>query len=218
MYNDNFNTNPDEFFGDYFNYFNNMQPVNRPDPFNSLYIALGIVIALGVVFSIFFLRKKNENKFKGFKRGLYNFLNLNKFYAEDIVRILNILSLLAISTTGIWMMFSGMVASGIALLILGNVGARIFFELTVMFIILCRKTVSMDKRLSKLEAFYSDDFEEDEPDACGFDCDECSDCGYEEPCSEGNIDLCVSCDGCKDAEIGEPHGSAEAPEPEAVKN
>ena len=44
---------------------------------------------------------------------------------------------------------------GAGLLVLGNLAARICCELVMMFIILCRKTVSVDRRLSKIEGAFT---------------------------------------------------------------
>ncbi len=190
MYNDNFNMNPDDFFGGYFDYFNKIEPIQRQNPFTSLYIALGLAVCVGVILSLLFLRKKNEKKVKGVLKIVYNFLNMNKFYAEDILRLLNLLSLLAISTGGVWLLFNGFTARGLILLVLGNVASRIIFELAVMFVILCRKSVSMDKRLSRLEAFYSEDFSDDRSEECDF-CDSgCGECDCEECVQYGDYAEC----------------------------
>ena len=68
----------------------------------------------------------------------------------------------------------------------------------MMFIILCRKTVSVDKKLDKITDFYSDDFGYEDFSAVEAEdsqaCDNCGSC--EEAC-----DGCESaCDGCAETE------------------
>ena len=58
------------------------------------------------------------------------------------------------------------------MLVVVNIVLRISVELVLMFIILCRKTVSMDRRLSKIENFYVENYGddwggEDEEPSCG---------------------------------------------------
>lgn len=60
----------------------------------------------------------------------------------------------------------GSFIAGVCAIVIGNVALRISMELLLMFVILCKNTVSMDRRLSKIEAFYED--------RCGEDRGECS--------------------------------------------
>ena len=123
-------------------------------------VAILVAMILAVVFYFTFLSKKNEGKFKGFAAKVYNFFNFNKFYVEDVLRLIYVVSVAFLLVVSLAVLFSASFIAGLLLLVLGNVALRIGYELIMMFIILCRKTVSVDKRLEKIGKFYSDDFDE----------------------------------------------------------
>ena len=105
-----------------------------------------LAIVAGVVLFATFMNKKHEGKHQGFWQRVYNFLNFNRFYAENILRFLYIITVCVL---------------GAGLLVLGNLAARICFELLMMLIIFCRKTVSIDRRLSRLEDIFTVDTDEE---------------------------------------------------------
>lgn len=144
-------------------------------------VAILVAMILAVVFYFTFLSKKNEGKFKGFAAKVYNFFNFNKFYVEDVLRLIYVVSVAFLLVVSLAVLFSASFIAGLLLLVLGNVALRIGYELIMMFIILCRKTVSVDKRLEKIGKFYSDDFDEgvcaeDAPEAAGESCAGCCGC------------------------------------------
>lgn len=148
-------------------------------------IAVLVAIILGIVLYFTFLRKENEGKYTGWKETVYNFFNFNKFYTEEIMKLLYVMLTAAFTVIGIFMLFINL-TTGLILLVVGNVALRVSYEMIMMFVILCRKTVSMDKKMDKVVAFYGDDFddgkceevEEEEDDtlefSCGGDCGGCS--------------------------------------------
>ena len=79
---------------------------------------------------------------------------------------------------------------GICQLILLNVVLRIVFELLMMFIMLCRKTVSVDRRLSQIEKYYDDSYDaycdETEEGCCSGTCESCEE-SCEEKCEPEDI-------------------------------
>ena len=121
-----------------------------------------LAVIVGVVLFVTFMSKKHEGKHQGFLEKVYNFLNFNRFYAENLVRLLYVIAVCVLVLVGIALMLLGLDAHasaifwmGAGLLVLGNLAARICCELVMMFIILCRKTVSVDRRLSKMEGAFS---------------------------------------------------------------
>ena len=171
-------------------------------------IAILVAIILGVVLYFTFLNKKNEGKYTGTPGKIYNFLNFNKFYAEDILKLLYIISAAVLTVASIIFMFLGtktFVAS-LLLLVLGNVSLRVGYELVMMFIILCRKTVSVDRRLEKIEKFYGDDFDQGESteEFCAEDSCPESGCGADPQSCES--DPCCGCtaEDCRPGEDNEP--------------
>lgn len=171
-------------------------------------IAILVAIILGVVLYFTFLNKKNEGKYTGTPEKIYNFLNFNKFYAEDILKLLYIISAAVLTVASIIFMFLGtktFVAS-LLLLVLGNVSLRVGYELVMMFIILCRKTVSVDRRLEKIEKFYGDDFDQGESaeEFCAEDSCPESGCGADPQSCKS--DPCCGCtaEDCRPGEDNEP--------------
>ncbi len=127
-----------------------------------------LAIVAGVVLFATFMNKKHEGKHQGFWQRVYNFLNFNRFYAENILRFLYIIIVCVLVFVGIALMilaadagYAGFFWMGAGLLVLGNLAARICFELLMMLIIFCRKTVSIDRRLSRLEDIFTVDTDEE---------------------------------------------------------
>ena len=65
-----------------------------------------------------------------------------------------IVTAVIITVMGIAAMFSVEFFSGLLTVVIGNVALRVAYELIMMFIILCKKTVSIDKKLDKIAKFY----------------------------------------------------------------
>ena len=154
------------------------------------YVNYGLIMAisavaaviLGVVLYFVFLRKRNEGRFSGFRKTMYNLLTFNRFYAENIIKFLYVLGACVATIFGIVMIVLGSFVAGIVMLVVVNIILRVFTELIMMFIILCRKTVSVDRRLSRIEDFYVENYGDDWGDAAGED--------------EADEDGCGSCGGC----------------------
>lgn len=122
-------------------------------------IAAIVAAALGAVLFFTFFKKKNEGKFRGAKGKLYNFMNLNRFYAEEILRFLYIFLTCIVTAAGIVTIITGSFLMGFMELVAGNIGLRVVFELLMMFIILCRKAVHIDKKLAAIEKYYDDGYD-----------------------------------------------------------
>ena len=116
-------------------------------------IAIGILVAF--ILCVTFLRKKNEDNHHGRNRKLYNFLTMNKFYSEDIIKVLYVFTACVITFGGIAYIFRRWYI-GIAIIVAGNLLARLSFELFEMFIVLVRQTTGISKKLSSIEKFYQD--------------------------------------------------------------
>jgi len=178
-----------DMFYDYYDYYSTpvVSFVNH-----TLILAVAAVIAIiaGIVLCATFLKKSNEGKYAGFRGKLYNALTFNRFYAENIIKFVYIIAACIVTVMGIVLIVMGSFFAGIMMLVVVNIVLRISVELVLMFIILCRKTVSMDRRLSKIENFYVENYgddwggEDEEPscggcgsddeESCGGDCGTCS--------------------------------------------
>lgn len=182
-----------------------------------LVVAVLAAIILGVVLYFTFLSKKNEGKYKGVTEKIYNFFSFNKFYTEEIMKLLYIVMAAVLVVVGVVMLFTYSLVGGLLILVLGNILLRICYELIMMFIILCRKTVSVDKKLDKITDFYSDDFGyEDFSAEEAEDSQACDNCGS---CEEACVGCESACDGAEtedsavtvedSAEATEEHGADE---------
>lgn len=172
-------------------------------------IAILAVIILAVVLNFTFLSKKNEGKYTGFLGKLYNFLCFNKFYLEEILKLLYVVSAAVITAVGLFTMFSVNFIAGLVMIVFGNIGTRIVYELAMMFIILCRKTVSVDKKLDKISKFYGDDFDDEpsEPERETSEVFENGNCSTEESSLKETVEedcggLCNECSGCTEQDDG----------------
>ena len=162
-----------------------------------LVVAVLAAIILGVVLYFTFLSKKNEGKYKGVTEKIYNFFSFNKFYTE-IMKLLYIVMAAVLVVVGVVMLFTYSLVGGLLILVLGNILLRICYELIMMFIILCRKTVSVDKKLDKITDFYSDDFGYE--DFSAVEAEDSQACDNFGSCEEA-CDGCESaCDGCAETE------------------
>ena len=152
------------------------------------WIVAGVAALAGLVLFFTLFKKSNEGKFQGKKGKIYNFFNFNRFYTEDLVRLLYIMCALGMLAGGIYYAFAGYVVLGLIIAIGGNVLLRLLSELIIICMVVTRRVVSMDKKLSRIEKFYEDDYSdwEDKPstelqgleelddlDCTGY-CDSCS--------------------------------------------
>ena len=101
-------------------------------------IAAAVSVLLGILLFFTFFRKKNEGKYTGVKGKLYQLMNFNRFYAEEILRFLYIVGTCCATVCGVVSIILGSFLMGICQLILLNVVLRIIFELLMMFIMLCQ--------------------------------------------------------------------------------
>lgn len=157
-----------------------------------------LAVILGVVLFFTVLQRKNEGKFTGVKGKLYDFLNVNRFYTEDIIRLFYVITVCVVTLVGLTKIVLGGFFSGLFLIVLGNIIARVSYECLLMFFVLVRKTVAIDKKLAGIEKFYGDDFADgccgaDEDDACfGDEADDINDACFGD-CAQDEESTCSGC-------------------------
>ena len=111
---------------------------------------ISIIAAIAGAFVLFFvfLPKKNENKFKGFAKWLYDFLDFKKMTLEVILKICYMI-------TAIYLTLSSL--SYIAInpllfllqLTLGNILARVAYEGAILLLKIHKELVEINKNTSK---------------------------------------------------------------------
>ena len=109
-------------------------------------ISLIIAIAGGIAAYIFFLPAKNEGKFTGFVKWLYEFLSFKFLTIEVILKVAYIV--LAIYTT---LSAFGFIGTSAILffgtLIIGNLVLRIAFEGALLLIMLYKNTKEINSKI-----------------------------------------------------------------------
>ena len=75
------------------------------DILSAMPIAILVAIILGVVLYCTFLKKENEDKYTGWKKVAYDCFNFNKFYTEDIMKLVYVMLTAAFVVVGLFMLF-----------------------------------------------------------------------------------------------------------------
>ena len=75
---------------------------------------------------------------------------------EEVMKLLYLVSAVVITVIGIGTLFETFIG-GLLVIVVGNIALRVGYELMMMFIILCRKTVSIDRKLEKMTGSCDDD-------------------------------------------------------------
>lgn len=128
--------------------------------FNSVDILrwLGIFTALAatVLAFIFILPENKREKLPKIGKIVHDILNMKELYLEKVIRAVYVFLTLCCIIVGVLMMFGfrefyGEIewygGYGLLLAILGPVVLRLFFEATMMFILLVKNTISINNKL-----------------------------------------------------------------------
>lgn len=119
---------------------------------NTVWVIISAVIAVigGIVLYFTFLSKKNEGKYTGFLGWMYDFLTFKKMVIENILKICYLI-FASFITLASFAVISNSFLSFIMVLVLGNLFARITYELFLVVLIICRNTTDISKKLDKKE-------------------------------------------------------------------
>lgn len=115
---------------------------------DSTWLIVSAVLAIvgGIAAYVFFISKKNKGEYIGFVAWLHDFLNFKKFFVEVILKVMYIVTAIYI-TLGSFSFISSSVASFFLVLIVGNIIARIGYELILMTLTLVRNTTEINAKL-----------------------------------------------------------------------
>ena len=116
----------------------------------SVWIIVSIILAIigGILIYFLFLNKKNEGKFNGFVGWLYDFLSFKKMFMEALLKITYLIVALYITLSSFALIGTSFIAF-LAMLIIGNVVARLVYEFSLLLLVICRNTTEINKKLSK---------------------------------------------------------------------
>lgn len=117
-----------------------------------IWTVISAVVAVigGLVLYFTFLKKKNDGKFTGFLGWMYDFLTFKKMMIEEILRVCYLITAIFI-TLGSFAVISVSFLGFIGTLILGNILARMVYEFSLVLLIICRNTTSINAKLNKFE-------------------------------------------------------------------
>ena len=110
-------------------------------------ISLILGVSGGILTYFLFLTKKNEGKFKGFVKWLYEFLSFKKMCIEVILKIVYLM--LTIYITLASFAFISTPAAFFGLLILGNLTIRVMFEFSLLFLMMFNQVKEINDKMKK---------------------------------------------------------------------
>ena len=115
----------------------------------SVWMIVSIILAIigGILIYFLFLSKKNEGKFNGFVGWLYDFLSFKKMFMEALLKITYLIVALYITLSSFALIGSSFIGF-LAMLIIGNVVARLVYEFSLLLLVICRNTTEINKKLS----------------------------------------------------------------------
>lgn len=117
---------------------------------SAVWIIISMVLAVvgGIVLYFTFLKKDNEGKYTGFWGWMYDFLTFKKLTIESVLKILYLICALFITLSSFAMISASFLAF-LVYLVIGNLVARIAYELILVRLIICRNTTEINKKLDK---------------------------------------------------------------------
>lgn len=111
-----------------------------------IWTIIAAVIAVIGGITLYFVFLKSKNKFTGFLAKLQDFLNFKALVLEDILKITYLILTIFITLNSF-----GLIAVNVGTffftLIVGNLGLRIGYELSILIIKICRNTSDINKKL-----------------------------------------------------------------------
>lgn len=107
-------------------------------------IVLAIIGGIALYFTVF--GKANENKFTGFMKWLYDFVTFKKMILESLLRVLYIIVAIYITLSSFALISTSFVGF-LAMLVLGNLIARITFEFSLVLLTICKNTTEINSKM-----------------------------------------------------------------------
>ena len=123
---------------------------------------LGIILAIAgtVAAFIMVIPEKKRPGLSKFLQWIHDLFNFKEFWLEKIIKALYVFSTLSCICVGFFLLFSGykdmwygrfhsLALTGILVMVLGPIVVRITFEFSMMFIMLVKNVMSINKKLDK---------------------------------------------------------------------
>lgn len=107
-------------------------------------VVLAIIGGIALYFTVF--AKSNENKFTGFMKWLYDFVTFKKMMLESLLRVLYIIVAIYITLSSFALISTSFVGF-LAMLVFGNLIARIIFEFSLVLLTICKNTTEINSKM-----------------------------------------------------------------------
>lgn len=107
-------------------------------------VVLAIIGGIALYFTVF--AKANENKYTGFMKWLYDFATFKKMMLESLLRVLYIIVAIYITLSSFALISTSFVGF-LAMLVFGNLIARIIFEFSLVLLTICKNTTEINSKM-----------------------------------------------------------------------
>lgn len=114
-----------------------------------LLIAAILAVVGGILVYTMFLSKKNDNKLKGFKKRLYDFLKFDVLTIEVILKVTYLIAAIFVSLASFSYLGSDAWYMFFVQIVFGNIALRLCYELILITVLLWRNTEDIKKSLKK---------------------------------------------------------------------
>ena len=132
-------------------------------PMTVVAVFLALLVALSLVILLYVLvlpKKKNGTFSNKFVQWLHDYFRFKKLYIDSVLRFCFTFCTIFLICYGLFGMIAGIIdapdyafqylLSGLATIILAPIGLRLFYELTMMLIMLVQNVMDINKKLDKL--------------------------------------------------------------------
>ena len=109
-------------------------------------ISAVVAVAGTICVFVLFLTKKNDGKFKGFLGWLYDFLQFKNLVIEFALKATYI-GLAIFITLNSFSLIGTSFVSFLLMLIFGNIGLRLVYEMAILFIKICNNVSEINKKM-----------------------------------------------------------------------
>ena len=121
--------------------------INSGVDFTWIIISLVLAIVGGIVAYTLFVSKKNDGEYTGILADLHDFLNFKKYFIEVILKVMYLITAIFI-TLGSFSLIGTSVAGFFLTLIVGNVIARIVYELILIMLTIVNNVTEINQKLT----------------------------------------------------------------------
>lgn len=117
---------------------------------SAVWMIASIILAIvgGLLIYFLFLNKKNESKFNGFLGWLYHFLSFDKMFLEILLKVTYLIFALYITLSSFSLIGVNFLLF-LSTLVLGNILLRVFYEFSLIKLLICRNTTEISKNTKK---------------------------------------------------------------------